>query len=333
MMPALYVREQGAVLRRIGERLVVTKGEEVLEDVPIIHVDQVVVMGNVQLTTPAVALLMQREIDVVFLSSRGRFRGRLVATGSKFARLRHAQLRMLDDGERVMGVARAVVEGKLRNQRALLQAQGDYREVRRALEAIEAARRQARRAATLDTLRGHEGAASAAYFRALRALIPQEWGFVRRIYHPPPDPVNALLSLGYTLLLKDATAAVQLVGLDPYLGFFHALDYGRPSLALDLIEPFRPTVDGLVLDLIRRGAVRRRDFSSKKRGDKVSVLLSEKALRGYLEAYERMMDERVLYSPTGERTTRRRCIELQTREMAQVVLGKRRRFTPFTLEV
>ncbi len=116
-MSALYISEQGAMLRRIGERLVVTgKEREVLQDMPIIHVEQVVVMGNVQLTTPAIALLLQRDVDVVFLSSRGKFRGRLVTTGSKFAQLRHCQLRLMDEQERALTVAREIVAAKLANR-------------------------------------------------------------------------------------------------------------------------------------------------------------------------------------------------------------------------
>jgi CRISPR-associated protein Cas1 len=331
-MSTLYLKEQGAVLRRTGERLVVTKDREVLEDVPIIHIDQVVVMGNIQLTTPVVSLLLQRDVDVVFLSSRGRFRGRLESTGSRFGQLRHAQLRLLDDEAAVLAIAQAAVDGKLHNQRHTLQSQGNRRAVKQSVGEIERARRQARSARNLDTLRGYEGAAGAAYFRALQALIPPEWGFVKRLYHPPPDPVNALLSLGYTLLLKDTIAAVQLVGLDPYLGFFHSLDYGRPSLALDLMEPFRPVVDDMVLGMIESRRIQRKDFREERRKNGHAVLLEEQALRRYLETYEARMVQRVRYPGTGEHTARRRCLELQTRELAQVVLGKRKRFDPFLME-
>ena len=240
-MSTLYITEQGAVLRRVGERLVVTRDHQVVEDVPIIHVEQVVVMGNIQLTTPAMALLLQRDVDVVFLSSRGKFRGRLMTTGSKFAQLRHRQLGLMNDGKRVLAVAQELVAAKLANQAHLLARLGARQAVRELRRDVE----KARRASTLDGLRGHEGAAGARHFAALKQIIPTEWGFTRRIYHPPTDPVNGLLSLGYTLLLKDATAAVQLAGLDPFLGFFHAMDYGRPSLALDLMEPFRPLIESV----------------------------------------------------------------------------------------
>lgn len=326
-MTTLYIKEQGAQLRRTGERLVVTKEKEVLEDMPIIHVTQVVVMGNVQVTTPAVALLLQRDVDVVFLSSRGKYRGRLVTTGSRFATLRHAQLRMLSNEGAVLNVAKAIVDGKLINQRALLQQYySSAAAMQRAAAGIERARQQARHAVNVDSLRGYEGTAGATYFGALKTLIPQEWGFVKRIYHPPPDPINALLSLGYTLLLKDMTAAVQLVGLDPYLGFFHVLDYGRPSLTLDLMEPFRPLVDALVLDLVLHDRIQRKHFTISTRRGKQQAQLEDAALQVYLRAYEAALEARITYPETGSRTSRRRCMELQSRELAQVVLGKRKVF-------
>ncbi len=325
-MSALYLTEQGAVLRRVGERLVVTKDHQVLEDVPIIHVDQVVVMGNIQLTTPVVTLLLQRDVDVVYLSSRGKFRGRLMTTGSKFAQLRHQQLRLMNDEKAVLAIARELVVAKLENQAHLLErlgAQGSAREIR-------GDGNKARQAATVEVLRGHEGAAGARYFTALRRLIPGEWGFTKRIYHPPTDPVNALLSLGYTLLLKDATAAVQLVGLDPFMGFFHAMDYGRPSLTLDVMEPFRPLVDGLVLGWIAEGKVSPGDFQSARKKDG-AVLLNDDARTRYFGTYEQQMEKRALYPPTGERTSFRRCLELQARQLAQVLLEKRGRFEAFRM--
>ncbi len=331
-MTTLYVKEQGAVLRRTGERLVVTKDKEVLEDVPILHVEQVVIMGNIQLTTPATALLLQKDIDVVFLSSYGKFRGRLMTTGSRFARLRHAQLRFMADEEAVLVLTRALVVGKLKNQASLLRRLSNGQGVHSAVRSLEQAIHRARRAPDPDTLRGYEGAAGAAYFGALRTQISQDWGFARRLYHPPPDPVNAMLSLGYTLILKDVTAAVQLVGLDPFLGFFHTLDYGRPSLCLDLMEALRPLVDALVLQLIRDQRIRRQDFKPTEKNGKASVLLLEPALQRYLRAYEQLINRRFLYRPTGEHTSLRRCMELQARELAQVMLGKRRRFIPFNVD-
>lgn len=326
-MSALYVTEQGAVLRCTGERLLVTKADELLNDVPIIHVEQVVVVGNAQITTPAVALLLRKEVDVVFLSRYGKYRGRLMTTGSKFAQLRHQQLRLLEDGRRTLVLARELVVAKLTGQVVLLRRLGARQS---AIGSVERAIRQAQRATLVEALRGHEGSGGAAYFAALRALVPADWGFTKRVYHPPTDRVNALLSLGYTLLLKDVTAAVQLVGLDPYLGVFHALDYGRPSLCLDLMEPFRPVVDDLVLGLISGGHVSRGEFEKRKKDG--AMLLANEAFKRYLQAYEDRMARRVAYAGRGEKTTIRRCLELQARHWARVALGKAKKLRAFVVQ-
>jgi CRISPR-associated protein Cas1 len=329
-MSSLYLTEQGSVLRRTGERLVVTKEQQVLDEVPIIHVQQVVVMGNVQLTTPAVALLLQKEVDVVFLSRYGKYRGRLQANGSRFAELRHRQLLLVSDERKVLELARSIVTGKLGNQQQLLRRWSASRpKLAQAVRGIGAAIGRAQRAGNLDSLRGFEGSAGALYFGALKELIGPEWGFRKRIYHPPTDPVNALLSLGYTLLLKDVTAAVQLVGLDPYLGLFHALEYGRPSLVLDAMEEFRPMVDQLVLELIEKGALKPSDFLPPRDKDQ-AVLLEDEGRKRFLGAYEKCIAAKVDH-PAGGRTTYRRCIELQVRNLARVVLGKDGKYRPFVM--
>ena len=325
-MTTLYLKEQGSVLRRVGERLVVTKERERLEDVPIIHVEQVVVMGNIQVTTPAVALLLQQEVDVVFLSSRGKFRGRLMTTGSRFAQLRHRQLRLMGDERQTLAIAQAIIWSKLVNQAYLLQTLG----AQQAARSIQRDAQKARQASKVESLRGHEGAAGARYFAALRGLIPDAWGFQQRVYHPPTDRVNAMLSLGYTLVLKDATAAVQLVGLDPFLGFFHAINYGRPSLVLDLMEPFRPLVDEMVVQIIHEGTIERDDFRPPRDGD-AAVLLTDKACTRYFQAYERQIKRRTVSPSTGQRTSYYRCLELQARQLAQMIMGSRNTFQPLRL--
>ena len=338
-MATVYVREQGAVVRRQGERIVVTKDGREIMDIPLIHLDQLALMGNVQLTTPAVALLVQNEVDVVFFSRYGKFRGRIVHTGSKFARLRHAQLRKMSDEQAALAIARAVVVGKLSNQRTILRRQvrdmppSPHRSrVEQAMREIGELTLKAKAAPSLDVLRGWEGKAGACYFGALRVLLAEDWGFRGRAYYPPPDPINALLSFGYSLLLKDVLAAVQLVGLDPYLGFFHAIEYGRPSLALDMMEEFRPTiVDSLVLYLANNEILTKADFvwtREKKR----PVRLSDKALELFIHRYEERINVRVFHPGVRQKTTYRRCFELQVRQLARVILGKKACYRPMTIK-
>jgi CRISPR-associated protein Cas1 len=338
-MTTVYVREQGAVVRKRGQRLVVTKDHQELMDLPLMHIRQLAVVGNVQLTTPAVASLLQNEVDVVFFSQRFKFRGRLMATGSKFAQLRHAQLQAMSDEARALEIARQVVVGKLTNQRVILQRQlasgkkgSASNTLEKSVRGIATMREEAARADSLDSLRGYEGKAGAYYFAAFKTLLNPGWGFQGRAYYPPPDPINAALSLGYSLLLKDAIAAVQLVGLDPYLGFFHAIEYARPSLALDVMEEFRPIlVDTLVLDLVQRQQLTPADFVRTGRKER-PIELSEGGVQLLLQTYEERLETQVEHPVSGDRTTYRRCLELQVRQMAGMVLGKVKGYVPVTIK-
>ena len=191
--------------------------------------------------------------------------------------------------------------------------------------------KQAKKARSLDSLRGFEGKAGAYYWGALKGLIPDEWGFQGRKYFPPPDPVNALFSFGYSLLLKDVSAAVQLVGLDPYLGFFHTIDYGRPSLALDMMEEFRPVlVDTIVLKLIFSQHVTSTDFEWTKR-PKQPVRMQAATMDRLIEAYEQRVSEKAAHPEAGGQTSLRRVIELQVRRLARLMLGQGKAYNPFLM--
>lgn len=343
-MSVIYVREQGAVVRRRGERLLVTQGEATLLDIPLLHVEQVVVFGNVQLTTPAVARLLQAEIDVVYLSQYGKFRGRLIHTGSKFARLRVAQLRKMSDEAVNLTIAKQVVVGKLSNQRALLHhylgvvakqdatAKDRRDRILRSSAGIGRLIQKATTATQADSLRGFEGSAGAHYWAAFRVLLTNDFGFQGRKYFPPPDPVNALLSFGYSLLLKDVSAAVQLVGLDPFLGFFHTIDYGRPSLSLDLMEEFRPVlVDKMVLKLVNEAQITANHFEQTA-NDKQPLRLTEPAIQQVIAAYETALNQSVPHLDAGGQTAQRRVIELQVRRLARVIQDQALQYEPFLME-
>ncbi len=335
-MAPVYVREQGAVVRRRGERLVVTRNDKELLDLPLLQVDQLIVMGNVQVTSQAVAMLLQAEVDVVFLSLYGKFRGRLMHTGSKFAKLRHAQLQKMSNEQITLAIARQVVVGKLHNQRELLAKSmgqaGSPLQLQRAITGIGQMLEQARRSQVMDSLRGYEGKAGADYWAAFRTLLPNTFGFQGRKYFPPPDPVNALLSFGYSLLLKDVTAAVQVVGLDPYLGFFHTIDYGRPSLALDLMEEFRPVlVDGVVLELVQAGQLTAADFEQTGQAQQ-PVRLKESSINTLIQRYEQRAGEKAAHPDAGGQTSLRRVIELQVRRLARLMLGQEKGYEPFLMK-
>lgn len=322
-MAVVYLTEQGTVLSKQGERLIVSKDGRIVSEIPLLKVEQVQVHGRgITVTTPALVALAERHIDVVYLTQRGRFLARVNGGGTKHGELRLRQARLVDDPERTLVVARQIVIGKLTNQRALLDrlrgAAPDA--VARAVTGINAMAARVGTAHNLDMLRGFEGQAAVAYWSGFRALLRGAWGFEKRAYRPPPDPINALLSFGYTLLLTEIHGVVQTVGLEPHLGVLHAVDYGRPSLALDLEEEWRPIiVDAMVLGLVNRGEITADDFERADEGAP-GVCLRDEARKTFLRAYESRVSDRAPYPQTGNAETFRRMFLLQAQAFARVVL-------------
>lgn len=328
-MPALYLIEQGAALHCDGDRMEVRRDDDVLQSVPLVKVEQVIVFGNVQLSTPAIKRLLDRRIEVVFLTQAGRFHGRLVGQTTPHVALRRMQYRRAEDKEWAHGVARAMVGGKLRNQRALLQRFRRDRvdppaELDGSIAALQEMIDKSARTQGRSALMGAEGFGTKRYFAGLRELFRDaDWGFTARIRRPPTDPVNVLLSLGYSLLLNNVLGMVETAGLDPYLGFLHVDEYNRPSLALDLMEEFRPLlVDSLVLRCCNGGGITPAEFTTTDDPER-PILLSDAGKRTFVRAFEERMRLEVLH-PEGSdsgagRVPYRRCIELQARRLVRAI--------------
>jgi CRISPR-associated protein Cas1 len=349
-MATYYVQQQGARVHKEDERLVVRHEDKVVAQIPLHQLEQLVVTTDVQLTSQAIAQLLKSEVDVVYMTRGGRMLGRLIGDESKFAELRLRQLEAMSDPARNLALAKRIVAGKLANQLVFLEAskrrlQVSERSSRDRAPAASAERTwgaavhglremlaQSMHSSDADSLRGYEGRGAAWYWPAFKHLLANPMGFNQRLYHPAPDPVNALLSFGYALLQKDVLAAVRRVGLDPYLGFFHTVQYGRPSLALDVMEEFRPVVvDALMATMINLGRIKERDFRSGGPTER-PVSLQEEALKRVIADYETNIAREVEHLPTRERTTLRRCIELQVRQIARVLRGEQREYDPFLNE-
>lgn len=286
-MAPLYVVEQGAVVQKEGERLVVRKDGQLLVSVPVFKLDTVVVFGGVQITTQAMALLLAHGIEVAFMSTDGRLKGRLMPVESRNVLLRLQQYERYHNPKFRLQLSRAVVQGKLHNARAVvLRHMRNHPDVPLdpPLRALEDAIAQTEVVQDLDSLRGVEGKGTAAYFTAFARMVRGELTFSGRSRRPPGDPVNALLSLGYSLLTHELFGTLAGRGFDPYLGFYHDVRYGRPALALDLVEEFRaPVVDRLVLALVNRRVLGPQDFEE---GEEGGVRLTKEAFRRFLAAYE-----------------------------------------------
>jgi len=372
-MAIFYLTEQQAWVGREGECLVVhiperneagkpTKKER-KKSIPLFKLEDVMVLGDITITTPALAALLEAKVRVTFFTRYGRYLGSLSPELSKNSGLRLAQHAAHADPMRRLTVARGFVVGKLRNMRTVLlrygRSEGDpllaaaaasikrcigaaqdveLRLVAEEIEESEVVRDPelepgelvAGRMNGLGPLLGCEGAGSAAYFGVFANLIKVGWehGFTKRARRPPTDPVNAMLSYGYTILSGQVTSAVAGVGLDPYIGYLHSSRYGKPALALDLLEEFRPIiVDSVVLSLLNNRQVGAADFEPELN----SWRMKDATRRLFLEKFEERMQEPISHPHFEYRATYRRCIELQARLLAKYLTGEVGEYLPFVV--
>ncbi len=319
-MPPFYVVEQGSTLRCETRRLLVVKDEQTLASAPLVHVSQVVVFGNVNLTTPLIKTLLAEGIEVVFLTLHGQYCGRLIGPPTKFGALRHRQTQRVDDKAFALATAQAIVAGKLRNCRTLLMRYNrDLNDagIGAAIDRLGEFIERAPHTTQLSSLMGVEGSGAALYFGVFKKLFKHDWRFEKRVRRPPTDPINVLLSFAYTLLLQQVESAVLTVGLDPYLGFLHGVEYGRPSLALDVMEEFRPIVaDSVVLRVCNEGLITPENFAKGDDPDR-PVVLDEAGRKRLLQEFEARLQTEFKHPLSDERVTYRRCFELQVRDMAR----------------
>lgn len=291
-MAYLYLTEQGSILRKAGDRLLVEKDDAILLDIPYHKLETVLLFGNVQVTTQAMGELLEKGVNMSLFSSHGSYRGSLTPPRGKNIDLRIAQFQAFRDTNRALGMARANVQAKIANGVAVLDlyrrhngASEDFARRKAALEEGVAAAGAAGDIAALD---GTEGAAAREYFSLVMQFNKSEMTWAGRAKHPAPDPLNALLSLTYTLMMNETAALLEGAGLDPFLGFLHQVDYGRPSLALDLVEPFRhPVADRFVLTIVNTRVLDESDFQPGGPGR--GLFLSPKPMRRYFAEYEKWM--------------------------------------------
>lgn len=327
-MSTLYLLDQGASVRRASRRIVVTKNSETVIEIPIFKIERVFAYGYVQFTTQALNFLMEEGIPTAFFYQDGRLKGIIEPVKSKNIPLRLAQYRCALDEDFVLDFSRRIVKGKLKGQKRLLHRfvihhrnidfSEESRSLNNALKDID--RKQSKK-----SLLGIEGIGTAAYFNAFRKVI-KGWGeFKKREKHPPRDPVNALLSYGYTVLTTEVFFATYSYGFEPYLGFYHGVRYGRPALALDIVEEFRhPVVDMIVLDLLNRAGLNMDDFYEVENGFR----MKKRVIKKFFQYYERRMLRKFKDPRDGEEVTMRKVINKQLEKLRKCVMEKQQ-YEPF----
>lgn len=333
----LHVQANRAKVSKKGERLQVSIEDESVAHVRLAELSQLALMGNVYVTTPTLHELMRRNIPVSWHSYGGWFLGHTIGTGHKNVELRTAQYKGSFDEQVCLHLAKGWVRAKIQNARTLMRRNWRDRDARDPASVLAELKRHGNKAVRADsqqTLLGIEGGAAAAYFRHFRYLIRQtdsketlSFDFQQRNKRPPADPVNALLSFSFAMLVRQWVATLTSVGFDAYRGFYHQPRYGRPALALDMMEPFRPLLaDSTVLLAINNGEVRPSDFISAAG----SVNLAPEGRKRFIATFERRLGQEVTHPYFGYRVSYRRLLELQARLLARFLLGDIRQNPNFT---
>lgn len=348
-MATLYVTEPGSRVEKDHGRLLVTKDDKVLLAAPLAHVTEVVLMGGTGLTTPAMLALLEAGVSVSLISAQGKLRGRLIAAEARNLPLRHKQYAASGNEKFCREISRAIVLGKLKNCRTLARrlvrsrmavdaepqtadgspptADSGHPTAEALIARLTNSIQKARLARDVAELRGLEGNAAKAYFALLRAALRPELSFEKRTRRPPRDAANALLSLAYSLLTNAVFTACEVAGLDPYDGFFHADKYGRPALALDLVEEFRPIVaNSVVLTVVNNRMLGPEDFET---GEDGGVYLARRGRRIFLQQFSRRLNTEVIHPDAGRALSYQKVFEVQARRLRKCIETGEPNYQPF----
>jgi CRISP-associated protein Cas1 len=320
----LYIIDQGAVLGKEDERFKVTKDKEAIKEIPVIKVDQVLIFGNIQVTTQAMKFCLENDIPIMLLSMNGRYFGTVDSFKNVAVTTHKKQFDLIDQEDFCMGIARSIIRAKINNAKVVAQRYARKRphlNIERDIEGMNTILEKVPQAQNRDELLGFEGAASVRYFSALRLMLGEEWAFKTRQKQPPTDPINSLLSFGYTLLFHNIWALVRLHSLHPYAGFLHAIRDGHPALISDILEEFRaPVVDAMVMNMTLRKILTKDDFLMPE-NDGSPCLLKNEARKIFIRNFEGKMNSAITHGPTGYNVDYRRCIDLQVQSLKKVVEG------------
>jgi CRISPR-associated protein Cas1 len=295
-MVTLYISRNDGLLGKQGEALTYRKDRQTAsERVPARLVDDVVMLGNASVSTQAIHMMLENNIPLHFIDEQGRYKGSLTSGRGRGYALRRAQMNAAFEPDSVLEITKSIVSGKLRNQlstlkRGLWRGRSDDVILRRACLELKKMLNSLPECMSTDASRGIEGSAAAVYFSVFDRLLRKPWFFRERNRRPPKDPINALLSFGYTLLLSHVTSAVIISGLDPCVGFLHPEFRGRPSLALDLMEEYRsPVVDRLVLSVANQMIINPNGFAQTEDG---GVMMNAETRKTFVRSYLERISER-----------------------------------------
>lgn len=307
-MSVLYITQPDAVINKAQEAFKIALKQEdgtwKKRSLPAQTIEQIVLMGNPQITGDALSYALDLGMPVHYLTRFGKYLGSALPGYSRNGQLRLAQFELYQNTDKRLELVKSIVTAKIHNQRSILYRHGQKD------DPLKLRKSQVKEQQTLDQVRGIEGLAAKEYFSHWNNILKHGWTFSGRKRRPPSDPVNALLSFAYGLLRVQVTAATHIVGLDPYIGYLHEVHHGQPAMVLDLMEEFRPLVaDSLVISIVNNREIKPEEFTESLG----AYRLSDEGRKTFLQAFERKMNDEFKHPVFGYRCSYRRAIELQAR--------------------
>lgn len=359
-MSTVYIVSDFGKMQKKGETISVQYNDGNTTIIFPYKVEQIVVIGNIEITGSALKMLMRYKIDTVFMNKNGKFDGKLVFQEGKNVLLRQKQYKLLEDEEFKVRFCKSVIEGKLKNQYSFMQRIKRERNIggdfNKTLENMRNNIQNLDKSDNIEQIRGYEGLGSRYYFSIFKHNILPEWAeFKRRSMNPPEDNVNAVLSFLYTLINYRVEAAIESEGLDSYVGYLHTLDYGRKSLIFDLMEEYRtPIADTLTASLFNLGTLSKEDFREVTFGgedeeypleavdretresavveNKKGVLLTKEGLKKVITQFEKKIDTTYYYQPQNRGVSYKQIIREQVKHFKRVILGEEKEYKPLVIK-
>lgn len=319
----VYLTEQGSNISISGERIVVKKGGNTIGTFLTKDLDQIVIMGNISLSTQSIKHFLSNKIDVVFSTLSGKYLGRLVPELGKNIALRRLQLERLSKEEIRLGFAKSIVEAKAENSIQVLRKFNYYRkseEVVEILNKLVFLKKSISSVSEISSLLGVEGAIANTYYSAFDHIVSSSIKFEKRTKRPPQNEFNALLSFGYTILLNLVRTMVNITGLDPYFGSYHSEEYGRPSMVLDLMEEFRSVaVDYVVIKSLNKNLFTKSDFVRDEDAE-LPVSLTVFGRKKFISLLEKRFNTLFWYNYKNKKLSLREIIRYQTYIFAKAII-------------
>lgn len=325
----LYITEQGANISKSNNQMYINMPTGYSEKIPIRKIEKINILGNIGITTPAISYFLENKIEIIFMSYSGKYKGKLVSDEYKNVILRLEQYkRSLDENFR-LNMAKDFVRGKLKNYYDMLNKKNrdnlkgklgeNLAGIRKSIESLNDKN-------DFNQIRGIEGIGSKIYFDGIKKIIKkEEFEFEKRIYHPPKDRVNALMSFAYSLIYNEVYAAMNAVGLDPYFGNLHEIAVSKKALLFDMVEEYRSMIDEFLIKMINRGEIKSEDFYVEEE----LYRFTKEGMKKFISKYEEFLSQKYKYEKDNEENYLRVIFEKQARHYSRVVLGEEKEYVSF----